>query len=234
MRRKLYEKNGSFKKVKRVKMNKKSEISIVVVDDHEIVLGGVNAMLAATPNIRVIGTALNGHDAIQIVNQLKPDILLIDFNMPDMNGIKTAQKILKKNKKIKVIVFSGIEKTEYIERSRIAGAKGFVIKSLPSNKIINAIESVFYEKEAFVYKGYQIKSPKKPSIINHALFSQLSEKEEDVLELILKGYSISDMARILMRDERSIRNRRENIRKKLGIENDVQLIALAIQAGFYY
>ena len=209
-------------------------IKVVAIDDHEVVLKGISETLATTPNMRVVGTALNGTDAVHISKNLKPNIVLIDLHMPGIDGIRTAKRILKDSPKIKVIIFTGISKIELIERAKYIGAKGYIIKCLSPDAVVNAILEVYEGVSDFIYRGYQIQSRKKISKINHALFSQLTEKEEAVLDLILNGYTVQEISKITMKDERSIRNRRESIRKKLGIDNDAQLILMAIQAGYFH
>ena len=123
-------------------------------------------------------------------------------------------------------------KKEYIDDAVLSGASAYVIKSLPPGEIVGTIEAVFLGEKRFIYNAPQVISPRILSPVNFALFSQLSKKENEVLDLLLKGYNIHEMARILLREERTIRMHKENIRKKLGVETDVQIIMLAVQAGF--
>ncbi len=218
-------------------MNSKKNIfsiSVVIIDDHELVLMGTKALLADSPNIKIIGTANDGKEGAKLVNTLKPDVVIMDVYMPEMSGIKTTRDIVKRNKKVKVIMLSSIDRIEIIERAKKAGAKGYVIKSLAAKEIIDAIEHVYRGSSSFIYRGYHILCPTKFSEINTSLYSQLSDKEHQVLELILRGYKIEEMAKILKINERSVRVRRYSLQLKLGVDADVDLMKMAVQSGIYH
>ncbi len=212
-------------------MTPTSPISVFIADDHALVRHGLQGILAHTPNIRIVGEAKDGVEAVDLALRQKPDVMLMDLQMPRMNGLDATRKILQKNSNIKIIILTSLEKPEHIKQAMQAGAKGYLIKNTLPPEMIKAIHAVAQGGYHFQNQVIPLCSPP-ASIMEAEQIAKLSPKEKEVFHLIVKGYKIPAMAKMLNRDARTLRMHRENIRKKLGVENDAQLILWAAQAGY--
>lgn len=207
-------------------------ISVFIADDHALVRQGLQGMLAHTPGISLAGQAKDGVEAVHLVHTEKPDIILMDLQMPRMNGLDATQKILHKNRKTKVIILTVLEKPEYLKQAKKAGAHGYLMKSALPQEMISAIHTVAQGGYHFQQKVMPLCSPLVLSGTEQ--IAKLSLKEKEVFNLILEGHKISAIAKMLYRQERTIRTHRESIHKKLEVDNDSQLILWATQAGYVH
>lgn len=214
-------------------MKKSSVINVVIADDHEIIREFISLFIKEFPQLKIVGLAKDGREAVRVVTQLKPHVVLMDIQMPHLDGFSATKKILSKNKTIKIIMFTALEKKDYFQEALSIGAKGYLTKDTPPKEIMRAIQVVSSGGNYFNYKHVQTITPNL-SDLNKKLFSQLSNKEGEIFNLILQGNDTHDIAELLHRDERTIRMHREHIRKKLDVENDIQLILLAVKAGFHF
>lgn len=203
-----------------------SPVSVFIADDHALVRQGLQGMLAHTPTVQFVGEAQDGLEAVRLALRQKPDVVLMDLQMPHMNGLDATQKIVDKNSHIKIIILTSLEKPEHIKQAMQAGASGYLIKSVLPQEMIQAIHTV-------AQGGYHFQRPTTPvcsplaSVEKEQGIRKLSPKEKQVLRLIVEGHTIPTIATLLHRDPRTIRMHRENIRKKLGVKNDTQLILWA-------
>ncbi|MBP6104669.1 MAG: response regulator transcription factor [Gammaproteobacteria bacterium] len=206
-------------------------ISVLIADDHALVRHGLQGILAHAPDVHVVGEAKDGVEAVELALGQKPDVMLMDLQMPRMNGLDATQKILHKNSNIKIIILSSLETPAHLQQAMQAGAKGYLIKNTLPQEMIKAIHTVAKGGYHFHNQAIPLCSPP-ASIMGVEQIAKLSLKEKEVFHLILKGYEIPAMAKMLNREVRTLRMHRENIRKKLGVENDAQLILWAAQAGY--
>jgi len=215
-------------------MKKDGTITVVIADDHEIIRDFISLFIKEFTQLKIVGLAKDGQEAIRVVTQSKPQVVLMDIQMPHLDGFAATKKILKANNAIKIIMFTALEKADYFEEAVSIGASGYLTKSTPAEEIMHAIKVVSDGGKYFNYKTSRTLTPVILSPLNQKLFSQLSNREEEIFKLILQGNDTHDIAKLLHRDERTIRMHREHIRKKLDVETDVQLILLAIKAGFHF
>ena len=206
-------------------------ISVFIADDHALIRHGLQGILAHTPDVHVVGEAKDGVEAVDMALRQKPNVMLMDLQMPRMNGLDATQKILHKNSNIKIIILTSLEKPEHIQQAMQAGAHGYLMKNTLPQEMIKAIHTVAQGGYHFQNQVIPLCSPP-TSIIGAEQIAKLSPKEKEVFHLIVEGYKIPAMAKMLNRDARTLRMHRENIRKKLGVENDAQLILWAAQAGY--
>ena len=206
-------------------------ISVFIADDHALVRHGLQGILAHTPDVRVVGEAKDGVEAVDMALRQKPNVMLMDLQMPRMNGLDATQKILHKNSNIKIIILTSLEKPEHIQQAMQAGAHGYLMKNTLPQEMIKAIHTV--AQGGYHFQNQVIPLCSRPaSIMGAEQIAKLSPKEKEVFHLIVEGYKIPAMAKMLNRDARTLRMHRENIRKKLAVENDAQLILWAAQAGY--
>jgi two-component system, NarL family, nitrate/nitrite response regulator NarL len=212
-------------------MSKPEPIKIILADDHPIVREGIRARLATQPNMKIVAEAENGTEAIKRVQEHSPAIVLMDINMPDMNGLEATKIIVAKSPKTKVLVLSMHQDREYVVEIMRSGARGYVLKSSPPNELIRAIELV-HAGEAFFSPGIsrvllnELSRPvQRPAVAN------LSDREKEVLRLIASGLSNKEIADKLGVGVRTVETHRERLMRKLDIHSVAGLTKFAIAEG---
>jgi len=211
-----------------------SKIKVLLVDDHEIVYMGVERLLATSENIKLVGIAKDGEDALLKVKKLSPDVILLDINLPKMNGIKVTEEIIKKSPSTKIILHTSYVDEEYIVKGFEVGAMGYVPKNFNPDQLIEAIEMV-YKGERYIkglvsevlMNSFFKKEEKKDVVLN----SNLTERELEVLKFIIKGLTNNDIAQELYISVRTVEVHKANIMKKLSINNTAELVVYAIKNG---
>lgn len=208
-------------------MTQSDKISLVIVDDHPLVLDGLTSRLERSNQIDVVGQASNGQEAIKVVEQVMPEVVLMDINMPIMNGIEAAEIFKEKFSSVKLLVLSMHDDREYVMNMARAGVKGYVLKSASADEMLMAIKAV--------HMGGIYFSPDIAKILtNQEKNSQdeaLSTREQAVLRLLAGGMSNKEMARELDISVRTVETHRRNIKVKLDISTTPGLVRYAIDNG---
>ncbi|GAL12408.1 DNA-binding response regulator LuxR family [Vibrio astriarenae] len=206
------------------------KISVVMVDDHQVVLDGFMARLVQEPEIEVVGTASNGLEAVEIVGQLLPDVVLMDVSMPIMNGIDATRLICEEHPGVKVLMLTMHDNREYIMKVMQAGAVGYMLKEICANKMVQAIKTVNQGSTYFCESVTQtlftqevVPSAQKPN--------PLSRREESVLKLVAEGHSSKKVAALLGISYRTVETHRQNIKHKLDLHSTAELAKYAIDKG---
>lgn len=214
-------------------MNKPT--TIVIADDHEIVCQGLSKLLNEEKNMQVVGEAVDGRDAINKVQQLNPDIVIMDITMPVLNGIEATRQIRQINSKTKIIILSMHEHIRYIRELLSIGISGYVLKNALSSDIIEAIHSavkgVTYLSPSIssrVIEDY-VSMNKKSS--QEELYDNLTNREREVFQMIVEGNSTKKIAETLCLSPSTVKSHRANIMEKLNMNNISKLIQYAIQLG---
>ena len=207
-------------------------IQVLVVDDQAIIRKSIKALLNGYEDICVIGEAANGLEAVELVERLKPDVVLIDLIMPDMDGIEAIKRIKVVQPRQCIIALTDHEDEDRLLQSIQAGATGYLLKEANSEELILSIR--------FAYRGYTLFSliipymllqdsssikPSKPPAVNS------SKREMDVLSLLTQGNSDKQIAEQLVIAEMSVRTHISRIKAKLGVRNRVQVILYSIRSG---
>lgn len=226
----------------------KDNISIVLVDDHSIVRDGIKYLLEEDENLKVIGEGSNGLEAIELVKQLQPDILIIDVRMPEMNGIEAVKTINSKATNTKSIVLSMHDSEEYILESIEANAMGYLLKDASKTEVLKAIHTVYNGEKYFsgdisnIIVNNLLKKtttaslsstttqelPKETSTKKH----NLTKKEIEILELVLLGKTNKEISEVLNKSKRTIETHRFNLMKKMDVKNLIELSSKAKELGF--
>jgi two-component system, NarL family, nitrate/nitrite response regulator NarL len=210
-----------------------SKIKILIVDDHPIVRDGLISFLKEKDNFSIVGVASDGQEAVDKVNEYLPDVVLMDIGMPVMNGIDATQIITKKHPGIKVLILTVHNEKGYILKIMKSGARGYILKDIGSNELINSIESV--------YKGEIVIDPNVSQIVlddyvqatsgkGKTPKEDLSKRETEILKMIVEGISNKEIADKLFLSVNTIKAHRENIMKKLNIRNMAGLTKYAIDS----
>lgn len=206
-------------------MNLSTKIRLALVDDHSLVRDGIRALLSVVPNVAVVGEAENGAQAIEMVEQCKPDLLLLDINLPDINGLVLTRKIRERHPSLRILVLSMHDSKEYVSESLRAGASGYVLKNSPSREIVAAIEAIatggtFYSAEIA-----------QKLLLDDGESSELTPRESQVLYKMAQGLNNKEMARELNISVRTVETHRLSIRRKLKIDKPAALVKYAIDHG---
>lgn len=210
-------------------------IRILVADDHQIMRAGLLSLLAGEKEITVVGEAENGRRAVEMCRELKPDIVVMDVSMPDLNGMEATRQLVGPDLTIAVIALSMYTDKRFVLGMLQAGASGYIIKDCASEELVNAIETVAAGKKylspeiaGLVIDDCVSRSVEK----DEKILPQLSAREREVLQLVAEGWSTKDIAAHLYVSVKTIETHRRQIMKKLEIFNVANLTKYAIRQGF--
>ncbi|BAK76346.1 two component transcriptional regulator, LuxR family [Pseudogulbenkiania sp. NH8B] len=201
-------------------------IRLVLVDDHPLVRDGLRARLSSVPRLDVVGEAGSGREALELADTLRPDIMLVDIGMRDMNGIQLTAALRERHPGVVVVILSMYDNAEYVSSAVRAGARGYVLKDAPSQEIIAAIEAAVAGGSYYSHA------------VTHALIEPapqpdpLTEREREVLLLLAAGHSNKMVAASLEISVRTVEAHRLNLRRKLGAENVAALVKYAMERGW--
>jgi len=198
-------------------------IRILLVDDHPLVRDGLRARLEAMPQFEVVGEAGSAGEALEGARAHQPDLVLMDINMRGVNGIEATARFREQFPDIAVLVLSMHDKLEYVSQAIQAGARGYVLKDSPGKDIVVAIETVI--SGGIYYSAALARQLAKPQNQDN----QLTLREQEVLRHIANGESNKLIARHLDLSVRTVETHRLNIKRKLGIEGQAELIKFAVQ-----
>jgi len=204
----------------------KKPIRILLADDHELVRDGIRARLENEGAFDIVGEATNGLEAIELVAEHGPDVLLMDISMPVMNGLDAARQIRKRFPKVNILVLSVYDNPEYVRGVMQAGARGYILKDISAPEMINAITSVcnggYYFSSAV---GSTLIAGEQPT--NVADPYGLTDREREVLIGVANGRPNKEIARELGISVRTVESHRLNIRDKVGSGNAAHLYKIA-------
>lgn len=208
--------------------------SVLIVEDHTLLRQGLIAMISSDPLLEVVGEADNGRDAIRQAATLKPDIVLMDINMPVMNGSEALTEIKHRDPNIKVIMLTAHNAEEYIRDSIKAGANGYVLKQASRDDLILGIHKVLNGKTYLTPDVADKLFNKYLSGSVNAEFSaweQISKREREVLKLVAEGNTNKGIASLMCVSIKTVEKHRSNLMKKLDLHNSAALTAYAIEKG---
>lgn len=212
-------------------------VNIVIADDHQMFIDGVKSLLKGEKEISVMGEALNGKLLLDLLQCKKPDIVLMDINMPEMDGIEATKQITLQFPELKVIVLSMHSNTEFIAGLIEAGASGYILKNTGKRELVEAIHRVAGGKTHFSVEITQMmmesfKNPVKKNQ-SHEL-NQLTEREKEVLKLIAEECSTKEIAEKLFISPNTVETHRKNLFSKLKVKNLAGLVKYALQTGLIH
>jgi len=196
---------------------------VLLVDDHPLVRDGLKARLGGLPGLEVVSEAGNSNEAFDAIEQARPDLVLMDVGMKDVNGIDLTRQLLERHPNLLVLMLSMYDNPEYVNRALQSGARGYVLKDAPSTEIISAIEAIT--------AGQTFLSP---AIAGRLLRSQtprpmLSQREAEILRCLSKGQSSKQIAKTLDLSIRTVETHRQNIKRKLNLAGQAELIKYAVE-----
>lgn len=213
-----------------------SKMKVLIVDDHVIVREGLRALLETQPDIKIVGEAANGQEALNKVVEVKPDIVLMDITMPGINGLEATRQIKQRNPDVKILVLTVHEGDEYFFKMLTAGASGYFVKGGSSSELVSAMRIVrqgdvyLYPTVAKKLLGEYLQRVRTGN--NKKDYNGLTNRERQVLKLIAEGDSNQKIAELLVLSPTTVQTHRTHIMAKLGIHNRTELVKYAIKHGF--
>ncbi len=207
---------------------------VLIVEDHTLLRQGLIAMISSDPSLEVVGEADNGRDAIRQAALLKPDVVLMDINMPVMNGSEALSEIKHRDPNIKVIMLTAHNAEEYIRDSIKAGANGYVLKQATRDELIAGIHKVLNGKTYLspdvadkLFNKYLSGS----AASEFSAWEQISKREREVLKLVAEGNTNKTIASQMCVSIKTVEKHRSNLMKKLDLHNSAALTTYAIEKG---
>ncbi|UJQ93919.1 response regulator transcription factor [Mariluticola halotolerans] len=203
-------------------------IKVLLVDDHPLVLEGIQAIIETYSHIEVVGATCSARKALDIATRTEPDVVMMDINMPELNGLDAIELFKEQLPNSRLLMLSMHDSREYISTSVMYGASGYVLKDVSTNEIIAAIDAVAaggtYFSSGVSDVLMRMKDNQKPC-------GPLTTREQAVLLLVAEGKSSKDVAIQLEISARTVETHRKNIKKKLGISTTAGLTRYAIESG---
>ncbi|GBG57963.1 DNA-binding response regulator [Sporomusaceae bacterium FL31] len=214
-------------------------INILIADDHMLLRTGIRNVLEFENDLAVIGEAVDGEEAVGMALQLTPDIILLDINMPKLNGLEVTKKLRSENSTVKVIILTMHDDDNYVIEVIKSGASGYLLKDIEPSMLIKAIHTV-YEGESFIYPTLAKKlfgeihrreerQRESGPMLERRKEERLTYREIEVLELICQGLSNNEIAQKLFLSEKTVKNHLTNIFRKINVTDRTQAVLYAIK-----
>jgi two-component system response regulator NreC len=211
------------------------KIRIVLADDHKLMRSGLRVLLEQQQDFAVVGEASDGREAVTLVSSQKPDVLVMDIGMPNLNGIEAAAQITQNHPEISVVMLSMHSDESYVLRALKAGAKGYLLKDSAETDLIRAVHSVAEGKSFFspavskVLLNDYVRKLKRSGTEDP--YDLLTPREREVLQLVAEGKSNKDVAQLLNLSVYTVETHRSNIMEKLNLHGVPELILYAVRKG---
>jgi DNA-binding NarL/FixJ family response regulator len=199
-------------------------ITVLLVDDHSLVRRGFRRLLEDDPEIRVVGEAEDGHQAVELAAELRPRVIVMDFALPSMNGAVATRQILRTAPDTAILILSMHAETSYVRTCLEAGARGYLLKNAMDLEMVSAVKKVA--------SGQRVLDPRlDKAAVEDGVQPQLTTRELEVLQLIVHGKSNKEIAAVLGLSANTVAVHRANIMQTLGIHNTAELVVYAIRQG---
>jgi DNA-binding NarL/FixJ family response regulator len=201
-------------------------IRVIVVDDHPIVRSGIVGLLEAEPGIEVVAQADSGEQALELVAELQPDVVLLDLRMPGIGGVETARRIAQEHEGIRVLIFTTYEDDDQILAAIEAGASGYLVKAAPAEELAAGIRGVA--------SGHTVLAPSVAAQLARAIRSPkvaLTPREHEILGLVAEGLSNPDIAAHLVIGESTVKTHLLNVFDKLEVSDRTRAVTRAMELG---
>lgn len=210
-------------------------VSVLIADDHAVVRDGLRLLIETQGDMRVVGEASNGREAVRQALRINPDVVIMDLAMPELNGVEATRQIHDNSQAIKIIILSMHSSSEHIFQALKAGAHGYLLKESAGMEVVNAIRSVYSGKR---YLSEKIGDQMIDEYIHNreiaetgSPLSKLSAREREILQLVAEGKSSADIAQTLFISPKTVETYRSRLMQKLGINDLPSLVKFAIHHG---
>lgn len=207
---------------------------IIIADDHQMFIDGLKSLLSTNNQIELVGEANNGKQLLELLANTSTDIVLMDVNMPEMDGVEATKQLAQNYPHIKVLMLTMFNTRDYIEKLLKAGAHGYILKNTGKEELFEAIEKVmagesYFSKEVTerIMEGLQ----RKKTIEKDPMMVELTDREKEVLKLIVQEMTSNEIAEKLFISFHTVETHRKNLISKLGVKNIAGLVKYAFQQG---
>ncbi len=209
-----------------------SAIKVLIVDDHNLVREGLKAVFDQGDEVDIVGEAGSGEEALDMVDKVKPDVILMDISMPGMNGIQATKLIREKHPEAKIVMLTMLDQEGYVYEAVKAGATGYMLKNTSSDDLVHAIQTV-YEGKALLHPDATAQLLKEFVSLadNKAKDYGLSSREMEVLQLLSEGNTNKEIAKALWISEQTVKTHVAHIFDKLGTSDRTETVATALRNG---
>jgi DNA-binding NarL/FixJ family response regulator len=211
------------------------KLRILLADDHEIVRRGLSSLLQKHEGWEICGEAADGREALELAKRLKPDVIILDIGMPNLNGLSTTRQMLQHDPNFKIIVLTITDSDQVIREALDAGARGFVLKSDAARDLVSAVEALQSKRmfftprvndlvlAGFLEKGHPISRTEPPNL------PVLTAREREITQLLAEGKSSKEVASLLNLSTKTVETHRSNIMRKLSLHSIRDLVVYAIK-----
>lgn len=210
-------------------------IRVVLADDHAVVRAGVKAVLSSAKDIQVIGEGSNGREAVSLVERLKPDVLVMDLSMGEMDGITAAKEIVEKKLPTRVLILTMHAEEAYLVKVLEAGASGYLVKSAADRELVDAVRAVahgdMYMQPTATRALAQGIMRKSEHADERDKYEKLTERERDVLRYVAGGFSAPEIGEKLFISPKTVDTYKQRINEKLGLAHRSDYVAFALKLG---
>ncbi|HEX9331681.1 MAG TPA: response regulator transcription factor [Anaerolineales bacterium] len=208
-------------------------IRVLIAEDHLMVRAGIRALLEKAGDIHVMGEASNGQEAVEMTEQLKPDVLIMDIMMPRLNGIQSAERIREMKLPTQILLLSMYSDEGFVHQALECGVKGYVLKSSVSDELLWAVRAVASGKTylSSPISEIVVESAINPhsTLVNSDPLSNLSPREKEILQLIAEEYTSGEIGKMLFISEKTVEKHRAKLMEKLNVRNLAGLVRLAVK-----
>lgn len=207
------------------------KIEIILCEDHAIFRDGIKSTLEGEEKVKVIAEAENGKECLQLLEQHKPDIILMDINMPVMDGIECLKKVKEKFPEIMVIALTQYDEKRFIKQMLKNGASGYLLKSTSRREMMIAFNEVLKGRTYIADEASNNLQDLKEEDKSDALFPELSDREKEIIKMLCDGLSSKQIGEIHKISHHTVETHRSNIFKKIGVQNIAGLVKWAVYNG---
>src|SRR5215467_784073 len=210
-------------------------IRVVLADDHAVVRAGLRAVLAAAKDIEVIGEAKTGREAVAFAERYNPDIVIMDLDMPDLDGTAATKEIVAKGLATRVLVLTMHSEDDYLVPLMTAGAAGYLVKSAADRELVDAVRAIahgdVYVRPAAARVLAKNLTKKDSAASDRERFEQLTPRERDVLRFVAQGFSAPEIGEKLLISPKTVDTYKQRIQEKLGLGHRSDYVQLALRLG---
>ncbi|MFY9814084.1 MAG: response regulator transcription factor [Dehalococcoidales bacterium] len=208
-------------------MTQSHPIRVLLVDDHMVVRSGLSTVLSVFDDLKLVGEAGDGEEAVRVCERLQPDVILMDLLMPKMDGVTAIKAIKTRWPQIQIIALTSFKEKEYVEGALKAGANGYLLKDVSAEELVNAIRKAVAGQPSLSPEAAQVlmKNVSEPALP----FQEMTGREKEILALMVEGMSNNEIAERLIVSQSTVKFHVSNILSKLGVTGRTEAVALAVK-----